>query len=104
MTYDTIDTAYAKAQSARARGIPAVELAISAEGRRGWRRSMRCFPEVPGVDGWVLRRVFDSDGITEGYIMRVDVVDVLAAFYDVHRKRVETPVIKARKKRIGFAR
>lgn len=102
--FDTIDTAYAKAQFAQQRGIGQVELTIDSAGRRARRSHFRAFPEVPGIDGWVIRRVVDAEGITEGYVMRVDVVDVLAAYVDVHRQRIETPVISPRRRRVRLSR
>jgi hypothetical protein len=102
--FDTIDTAYAKAQNAKARGLGGVLLTIDANGRRASRRYMRAFAEVPGVDGWVIRQLVDSDGVTEAYELRVDVVDVLAAYFEVYRKRIETPVVSPRRKRVKFSR
>lgn len=102
--FDTIDTAYVKAQNARSRGLGAVELTIDAAGRRASRRFMRAFPEIAGIDGWVLRTLVDEDTVTVAYVLRVDTTDITAAYAEVHRKRIETPVIRPRRRRMRFSR
>jgi hypothetical protein len=97
IVFDSIETAYTKAQVARSRGAGQVQLTVNADGRRGPRRYIRAFPEVHGVNGWVIRREIDEDDITCAYIVRCDVVDVLSAYAEYHAKRIETAVIKPRR-------
>ena len=95
--FDSIETAYTKAQVARSRGAGQVQLTVNADGRRGPRRYIRAFPEVQGINGWVIRREIDEDDVTCAYVVRCDVVDVMAAYAAYHAKRIETPVIRPRR-------
>lgn len=104
IVFDSIETAYSKAQWARSRGAGQVQLTVNAEGRRGPRRYIRAFPEVRGINGWVIRREIDEDDVTCAYIVRCDVVDVLTAYAEYFAKRIETPVIKPRRQRVRFSR
>src|SRR5579872_7400875 len=62
---DTLETAYAKAYAANRRGRPTIQLVVNAQGRRYRPKFVTVWRDLPGVHGWVLKRLPDADGVVE---------------------------------------
>jgi hypothetical protein len=78
--------AVAIARDARRRGCGKMLVVVNAEGRqtrgpqsRLYRGTVPAWLDIPGVDGTVIRRHVDDDGIIRRLTVSLDVTDVLAA-------------------------
>jgi hypothetical protein len=71
--------AIAMARDAHRRGRRQITVIIDAMNRRTIRHTVNVWIDMPGVQGWVINRFADEDGVIERLGVMVDVIDVLAA-------------------------